>query len=83
MRFRKTRQQKKEKCREGIRAILTIPQAAEHNIGTKVAATYAFGLVGLAVTSGKKDRKVIGKIRLAPRGVVFTYGVNGDLRIPY
>ena len=85
--FRKTKQQKIEKYREGIRCNFVIGETvgSNYSAGTRMAATAAFGIVGLAATSGTgvQEIKVIGRIRLAPKGVVLYSKDIGELRIPY
>ncbi len=85
--FRKTRQQKIEKYREGIRCNFVIGETVgdKYNVGSRIAATAAFGLIGLAATSGTEMQKikVTGRIRLAPKGVVLYSKDIGEIRIPY
>ena len=78
---------------EGIRCEAIFPnkqlQIASSSGKKKGLATLAFGLVGLAATSGvkheEKKRKLITTFQIVDKGVVFKKAtMNGeDLRIPY
>lgn len=78
---------------EGVKFEVVFPskqlRIATQSGVTKGAATFAFGLVGLAATSGikqeEKNRTLITDFQVVDKGVVFKRATeNGkDLRIPY
>lgn len=78
---------------EGVRCNVTFPDTqlkiANSSGVAKGAATLAFGLVGLAATSGvtqkEENRKLITNVQVVEKGIVFKKATedNKDLRIPY
>ena len=80
--FRKTREEKLDKYRKGINAILTFPKSVD-NTETNNIEDYASGRSGLAATCGSVNGKVHGKICLASDCLIFDSGETGELCIPY
>lgn len=78
---------------EGISALVTFPdkqlKIGSHSGAARGAATLAFGLIGLAATSGVKQREEFRTIRtifqIVEKGLVFKNATleGKDLRIPY
>ncbi|CEA12756.1 zinc ribbon domain-containing protein [Methanobacterium formicicum] len=64
---------------------LTETEIKSHGMLTKGAATAAFGLVGLAMTSGSKSKNVSipATMRIVQNGILFQRHDDEDLRVPW